>query len=406
MKVGLVTTRLQNSGGQFQLLHLARNLIKQGHEVCIYSVDDTIIDIDRELIEKIQIKSCRYKLPTSNKPRHQIDGFILHIWYLVKGTALLVKLLFAEDLDILNPHDYPVHWACCIIRFIKGTRVVWMCNEIWHIPGKEIYPEKRIIFYIGNRILGIGDRFLTHFFINEIVVLDNRIKRIVTKFYNRNVTLVRSGIDLKKYKNLPHKDDARKAVRIPQNKIIFLCLQAFHPHRRFEDAILAFHLLLKKSGRNDIMLFIVGSDKFEKGYVKSLEKEIYKYKLDQYIQLRTDYIPEDMIVNYLMSSDIFVFPNSPQTWGIVVIESMSCKKPCIVSSNAGVHEVIQDGKNGIIFQGRNVNELMIKMEVLLNDNLLRRTLGKNGRQFVFENFSWEKYSESMLNIFNHVLNHS
>ena len=59
--------------------------------------------------------------------------------------------------------------------------------------------------------------------------------------------------------------------------------------------------------------------------------------------------PQENIVDYYKSLDTLVLPSKNEAFGLVVLEEMSCGKPCIVSSTAGVAEIINNKENGLIF---------------------------------------------------------
>lgn len=59
--------------------------------------------------------------------------------------------------------------------------------------------------------------------------------------------------------------------------------------------------------------------------------------------------PQENIVDYYKSLDTLVLPSKNEAFGLVALETMSCGKPCIVSSTTGVAEIINKKENGLIF---------------------------------------------------------
>jgi len=60
------------------------------------------------------------------------------------------------------------------------------------------------------------------------------------------------------------------------------------------------------------------------------------------------HISEEKLVEFYSTSDIFVFPNYPQTWGLAVFEAMGCGTPVVVSTSCGASEVLTDKENAIL----------------------------------------------------------
>ena len=100
--------------------------------------------------------------------------------------------------------------------------------------------------------------------------------------------------------------------------------------------------------------------------------------------------------------DAFVFP--PQiTWGLAVIEAMAASKPVVVSNACGASEIIEDNVNGMIVEHAKPERIAKKVELLINDPRLRRSIGRNASEYVATNLSWKNYAESMENIFKQTI---
>jgi glycosyltransferase involved in cell wall biosynthesis len=300
--------------------------------------------------------------------------------------------------DILNPHEWPASWACVFVKLYKRVPVVWMCNDVWHLPDEG--EETRLRFKVMKKtVIGATD-FILSLFIDRIVVLDNRIKGIVKNYYHKEAIVIRSGIDLEDYKKEISQASAREQLKIEKNSFVFICFSIFFPHRRFEDVIEAFRRLYNEN--SNARLMIIGSSQFDQDYYLKIKKLRESYNLQMAIDINDSFLPEDQVKKYLIAADVFVFPNEKQTWGLAVIEAMALGKPCIVSDEVGVHEIINNGENGLIFKCRNIDDLSEKMERLFKDEKLRKKIGLNAQKFVFANFSWENYAGQMMDVFQKV----
>jgi glycosyltransferase involved in cell wall biosynthesis len=76
--------------------------------------------------------------------------------------------------------------------------------------------------------------------------------------------------------------------------------------------------------------------------------------------------------------DLTVLPSIREGFGLVVIESWLHGKPTIVTSRAGVAELIEDGRNGLLFDPDDPLALAEKISGLLLDEERARVLGENG----------------------------
>lgn len=84
----------------------------------------------------------------------------------------------------------------------------------------------------------------------------------------------------------------------------------------------------------------------------------------------------------------------------VIMEAMALGKPVIASRVGGIPELVKDGENGFIFEAKDSRGLAEKLRILLSDQDLAATMGKNGRRFAEDNFSNEKYTANYLAMIN------
>lgn len=110
-------------------------------------------------------------------------------------------------------------------------------------------------------------------------------------------------------------------------------------------------------------------------------------------------------LNDLIANAAFVVV--PSEWyencSMVVLESMAYGKPIIGSRIGGIPEQIEDGKTGFLFEMGNIDALAVKMKVLASDKDLRFKIGKAARFKLENDYSLEKHSESLLNIYDQLL---
>jgi len=107
---------------------------------------------------------------------------------------------------------------------------------------------------------------------------------------------------------------------------------------------------------------------------------------------------------YYAASDIFVFPTIYEPFGLVIVEAMASGLPVITSRVAGAAALIIDGVNGLLLRASSdVNGLAAKIELLLSNAELRKTMGERARETA-EKFSWDQVAQKTLEVYNTVLN--
>ncbi|HYB04033.1 MAG TPA: glycosyltransferase family 4 protein, partial [Nitrososphaerales archaeon] len=73
-----------------------------------------------------------------------------------------------------------------------------------------------------------------------------------------------------------------------------------------------------------------------------------------------------------------VLPSVKEGFGLVVVESWLHSRASIVTNEAGVAELVQDGKNGMLVDPNNTEELASKMAMLLGNPELTKAMGEAG----------------------------
>jgi glycosyltransferase involved in cell wall biosynthesis len=111
------------------------------------------------------------------------------------------------------------------------------------------------------------------------------------------------------------------------------------PHRRFEDMIEAIALLADEPR---IEALIIGSDHGDRAYSDRLSALIEERGVGERVSLPRRSVSEAELRDAYAAADVFVFPNQRQTWGLAPLEALAAGTPAIVSSGAGVHEILLD----------------------------------------------------------------
>ncbi len=119
-----------------------------------------------------------------------------------------------------------------------------------------------------------------------------------------------------------------------------------------------------------------------------------------------DTIPSSQIPEYLNCMDCLVLPSlTTKKWkeqfGRVLIEAMACEVPVIGSDSGEIPHVIADC--GLIFREGSVNDLVPKLELLINDYDLRVELAERGRQRVLNNYTQEKVAKETYKIYQKMM---
>ena len=94
-------------------------------------------------------------------------------------------------------------------------------------------------------------------------------------------------------------------------------------------------------------------------------------------------------------SAIYFQPSRLESHGIAVVDAMLLAVPCIVSSAGGLPESVIDGKTGYVVDPDNIDEMVFKLLNLLENENLRVSMGKAGKEYYEKTFSYKRWIQEM-----------
>ncbi len=149
----------------------------------------------------------------------------------------------------------------------------------------------------------------------------------------------------------------------------------------------------------DIHLRIAGelSNEFHQKIYDSLAHYIREHRLDDYVTLQCNLNKSQINAEY-KKSDLFVGPSSGEPALISHLEAMSFSVPAIGGSDNGTASYIKQGETGYVFRDRSLEDLVEKMEQIISDREVLKTMGRNAYEHAAEAFQFEQYYHSICQI--------
>lgn len=114
--------------------------------------------------------------------------------------------------------------------------------------------------------------------------------------------------------------------------------------------------------------------------------------------------PQNVIGDTLRNTDIYVCASMYESFCLPVLEAMTCGAAVITTNNGGNMDFVEDKKNALVIEKDNIDDMVSKIELLLNNEELRSMLAENGAKKAKE-FSWENTMEKIVNYYQEVANY-
>ncbi len=120
--------------------------------------------------------------------------------------------------------------------------------------------------------------------------------------------------------------------------------------------------------------------------------------------LLTGNIPPLKVPSYLQAADFMVFPSHSEGMPQAVLESMNCGLPVVATNVGGTSEAVVDGRNGLLIEPRNIEQLQRAMQQMIIDHEFRSMAGKESHRLATTKFDSHSNARSLANAMRSVVN--
>ncbi len=361
----------------------ARMYLESGIGRYIRNVINKLQELDKENEYFILLRKEDFENIKFNSNFHKVLADFS--WYGITEQIKLPKILNSLKLDLVHfPHfNVPILY--------KGKFVVTI-HDLIH----QHYQMKRATTHglPTYKIKQLGYRAI---FKNAI---SKSVKILVPSAYVKELLIDDWKIDIGKIVITPEAvdDTIFSVVNIMKGKdeqvmkkfnikspYIFYVGNA-HPHKNVEGLIKGFIRLRNKY--KDLQLVLSGSDHY---FWQKIKKEFHWEGV-----IYTGFISDEELVSLYKNAKCFVMPSYEEGFGIPLLEAMACKTPVVSSMSGSLKEV--GGEAAVYFDPHNLEDMIKKIEQVLDNDKLRKDLISKGQKRV-KDFSWEKLAKQTLGVY-------
>lgn len=264
----------------------------------------------------------------------------------------------------------------------------------------RLFPKVKLI-YSRKRNNRISKNFFkkvkyNHKRINKIVCVSNAVRDVfkgVVKDMNKVVTIY-DGINIDAFTNIPHNNELRKTMLIPEDTKICCNIAGLTPQKDLYTFIDAAEIILKKSSEK--IKFVIAGD----GELKSELQEYTKTKnLSEdilFLGFRTD-IPE-----ILAEADYLLMSSENEGLPLTIYEAFASKTPVITTNAGGIAEAVIQKETGFISPIKNAEKLADNFLLCTTNTKLTSTIIENAAEIVREKFSSDVMKKEYLKLYESV----
>ncbi len=118
------------------------------------------------------------------------------------------------------------------------------------------------------------------------------------------------------------------------------------------------------------------------------------------------YLSGDELASAYASGDIFLFPSSTETLGLVLLEAMAAGCPVIGANKGGIPDIISDGINGCLYdpdEKDNGVKSLIEAKKKIIENEYKREIMRNEDRNEAEKWDWNQATLQLQNYYEDTL---
>ncbi|MEN6411818.1 MAG: glycosyltransferase [Veillonellales bacterium] len=143
----------------------------------------------------------------------------------------------------------------------------------------------------------------------------------------------------------------------------------------------------------DVKLVIAGEGPLK----QNIQKEIVSLGIDDQVILFGK-ASRDEVKTLLQSSDAFVLSSRHETFGVVLIEAMSCGLPVVATKSGGPESIVANKKLGELTE-IDVDSLATGMSIVYNSYYDKEYI----RKYAIDHFSEDAVTSQLINVYNEII---
>ena len=364
----------EGAGIGYYVYYLSKKLLKRGHEVIVITRGRPG-RTTRDFVDGITV--------------FRVTFFPLYPFHILLHGLFVNKLIrqLESQLDIIHLHSPivpPVETSLPVITTFHSP-----CKRAF----KKNYRDTRNLRSLAEKLQSM---VLCSFIEFKILKLSMKITSVSSsvneemKEYGltpQEITVVGNAVDEQFF--VPR----RSAV---ETNPYVLFVGILRPGKGLFDLIECAKRVCDK--RPDVRFFLCGGGSL----LGSLRTEVMKKRLEKQV-IFFGHANRSRLVKLYQNATLLVQPSYHEGLSTVVLEAMSCGLPVVANDIPGNRTVISSGFNGILVSPKSPKSLADAILKLLNDDNLRKEIGKAARTTVEENYSWDKITQKVIDCYQALL---
>jgi N-acetyl-alpha-D-glucosaminyl L-malate synthase BshA len=306
--------------------------------------------------------------------------------YALSLAAKIREVAVQHDLDIVHSH-YAIPYATS----------AFLAKEMLKTVGRDL---KTITTLHGTDItlVGVMPSFyeITRFSISvsdAITAVSRFLERQTVEAFRieRPIRVIHNFVDCNEFR--PSRNEDMRARYAKADERLIVHVSNFRKVKNLPAVVEVFSRV-RESHPTKLLLVGDGPE------LETVERAVTERGLSSDVVFLGD---QEFIADVLPAGDVFLLPSEHESFGLAALEAMSCGLPVVASNVGGLHEVMQDGETGFLFDPHDVAGMSDVIVRLFGDEEWRRAVGLKARERAKRDFGKDRIVGEYMSLYEELL---
>lgn len=272
-----------------------------------------------------------------------------------------------------------------------------------HVATTKSAQRKSVFFELAKLL---GKKAIFHFHpSNEKFLFEPSNKKLYTKLFSRADMVIVLSEQWKRWINeaLGLSDNIRvlynpcptvnRREDIRENYILFA--GTIIPRKGYETLLRGFALIAPKYP--DWIVVFAGNGEIDNA--KNIAKEL---QIENQVKF-LGWVSGEAKEKAFQQASIYCLASDGEGFPMGVLDAWAYGIPCVVTPVGGIPDIVENGKNGLIFNVGDYRKLSSQLELLIDDENLRKHIVAKADEYVHNEFDITRINRRLGDIYTHLL---
>lgn len=393
--------------------HLANAISAQGIETVCVTRPGCLRDLGHLPIETTKVGGIHYEHlchpALSDFPRQPRDGMPhASVGYLLEAARSWQRKINETCPEwVMAASNHVTALPAGIAAKSLGIPFIYEVRGFWEITHASRNPSY-LKTVTGQREIYLETQ--TALLADGVITLNEEMKQelVLRGVRHEKIKIAANGCDIDEFTQEQKSQRLLAKYNISEDTVVIGYIGTFSRYEGLEFLVEACGILKQKGV--EFRLLLVGDDNTgkdgDRGVAEDIQKIAQKYGFSDWL-IMPGRVPHDQVQSYYSLVDIAPFPRSSTPVTELVsplkpLEAMALGKAVIASSVRPLLDLVKDDVTGKVMYEGTINELVDTLHYLACETDQRAFLGKNARNHVANELTWQKAAEQAINLFHYI----